>query len=109
MTEFTEKGEKTMTLIEIIKKLGLKDKKIDIIYKTCAPGWDNKTLQEYNGYCRYEDGYLTPLDNDYYDFTDEISKYELYDGSLIVWYRSQMWSVIGGKGKWIDIPFPGEE
>lgn len=98
-----------MTLIEIIKTLGLEDKNFNIIYKTYAPCWDNRTLQLYCGYCRYEYGYLTPLDNDYYDFSDEISKYEFHDGSLIVWYHTQTWSVNDEKGKWIDIPFPEGE
>lgn len=94
-----------MTLIEVLRELNLEDKNVDIRYKTCAPDWDGKTIRVYTGYCRLEDGYLTPLDRDFYDFDDEIVKYDFNDGKLTVWDRTQTWK----DGKWVDIPFPGEE
>ena len=59
----------------------------------------------FSGYCHWDGEFLSPLDNDYYDLEDTIDKYEIDDGKLIVWYRSQYWE----DGEWKDYPFPGEE
>lgn len=96
-----------MTLIEVINRLGLQDNEIDIVYKTYAPTWDKKTMDIFNGYCRWDGEFLIALDDDCYDIEDTVDKYEFKDGKLIVWYHSQYWDK--ETEQWVNYPFPGEE
>ena len=94
-----------MTLIEIIKKLGLDDKDIYIEYRTYAPTGHNEVEDILAGMCKWENRKLSPMDGDFYDLADEINKYEFNDDILTVWYKSQWWR----DGEWIDVPFPEGE
>ena len=78
-----------MTLIEVIRELGLENTDINITYRTTGIIWDGSQEDILAGFALWENGYLFSLDGDSYELDDEIDKYQLTEDSLIVWYESE--------------------
>lgn len=78
-----------MTFGEILKKL---NRNFDLIVCRCVVELpDDDSVDIFIGQCKYINKpfpQLIPLDGDIYSMTDRITKYEVDDDELTVWYET---------------------